>query len=152
MEAVIANMLDGERYGNINFLPFLPKNSQVNDFLNSIDIDLGGMSGAEGWNLPSFNATGLGKWSIILNATSHTDWAKNKNSIIVEPSGQENAEDGIFFTKDSQFNIGNIFTFNEEEFISAMEIAESKCKINNKEGEKLINKFSYSKTLDNILK
>jgi len=152
MESVIANILEGERYGNINFLPFLPKNQQVNDFLNSIDIDLGGMSGAEGWNLPSFNATCLGKWSIVLNSTSHTDWANNKNSVIVEPSGKENAEDGIFFTKDSQFNTGNIFTFNEEEFISAMEIAESKCKISNTEGEKLKEQFTYSKTLDNILK
>jgi len=152
MEAVISNILEGERYGNINFLPFLPKNSQVNDFLNSIDIDLGGMSGAEGWNLPSFNATCLGKWSIVLNSTSHTDWANDRNSLIVQPSDKESAEDGIFFTKDSQFNTGNIFTFNEEEFISAMEIAESKCKINNTEGEKLKEQFTYSKTLDNILK
>ena len=51
MEASIRNILQGKSYGNINFLPFLPKNSQVNDYLNSIDIDLGGMSGAEGWNL-----------------------------------------------------------------------------------------------------
>lgn len=152
MESVIANILEGERYGNINFLPFLPKNSQVNDFLNSIDIDLGGMSGAEGWNLPSFNATCLGKWSIVLNSTSHTDWANSKNSFMVEPSGKENAEDGIFFTKDSQFNTGNIFSFNDDEFISVMEIAESKCKTNNKEGEKLKKQFTYSKTLDNILK
>jgi hypothetical protein len=57
MESLINNLLGGTRYGNINFLPFLPHNSQVNDFINSIDIDLGGMSGAEGWNLPSFNAT-----------------------------------------------------------------------------------------------
>lgn len=136
---------------NINFLPFLPKNSQVNDFYNSIDIDLGGMSGAEGWNLPSFNATCLGKWSVVLNATSHKDWANDKNSILVEPSGKATAEDGIFFTKDSEFNRGNIYTFEEEELISAMETAESLCKNNNHEGEKLRDQFTYSKTLESIL-
>ena len=47
MESAIRGIFDGKNYGNINFLPFLPKNSQVNDYLNSIDIDLGGMSGVK---------------------------------------------------------------------------------------------------------
>lgn len=151
MESRIANILDGRRYGNINFLPFLPQNSQVNDFLNSIDIDLGGMSGAEGWNLPSFNATCLGKWSVVLNATSHKDWATEDNSILVEPNKKEPIYDDIFFTEGSHFNQGEIFSFDDDEFISAMEKAETICKINNKEGEKLKNKFTYENTLNKIL-
>jgi hypothetical protein len=151
METCISNILEGKRYGNINFLPFLPHNSQVNDFLNSIDIDLGGMSGAEGWNLPSFNATCLGKWSVVLNATSHKDWANSKNSILVEPNGREPVYDNIFFNENSHFNQGEIFTFDDDEFISAMEKAETKCKINNSEGEKLKTKFTYENTLDKIL-
>lgn len=151
METCISNILEGKRYGNVNFLPFLPQNSQVNDFLNSIDIDLGGMSGAEGWNLPSFNATCLGKWSIVLNATSHKDWANSKNSILVQPSGEEPVYDNIFFNENSHFNQGSIFTFDEDEFISAMEKAETKCKINNSEGEKLKTEFTYENTLDKIL-
>ena len=151
MESAISNILEGKRYGNINFLPFLPQNSQVNDYLNSIDIDLGGMSGAEGWNLPSFNATCLGKWSIILNATSHKDWATKDNSVLVEPSGTEEIYDNIFFHKGTEFNQGNIYTFNDDEFISAMELAETKCKINNTEGEKLKDKFTYVNTLNKIL-
>jgi hypothetical protein len=151
MESVIGNMLEGKRYGNINFLPFLPQNSQVNDFLNSIDIDLGGMSGAEGWNLPSFNATCLGKWSIVLNATSHKDWANKDNCILVEPSGTEPVYDNIFFHKGADFNQGDIYTFDEQDFIAAMEKAETKCKINNDQGEKLKNKFTYENTLNKIL-
>lgn len=151
MESVIGNMLGGQRYGNINFLPFLPQNSQVNDFLNSIDIDLGGMSGAEGWNLPSFNATCLGKWSIVLNATSHKDWATKENSILVEPEGTEPVYDNIFFHENSSFNQGNIYTFSEEQLIDAMEKAETKCKINNTQGEKLKDKFTYVNTLNKIL-
>ena len=151
MESCIASMLEGKRYGNINFLPFLPQNTQVNDFLNAIDIDLGGMSGAEGWNLPSFNASCLGKWSIVLNSTSHKDWATDKNSILVEPSGKEPVYDQIFFHKGASFNQGNIYTFDDDNFIAAMEKAETKCKINNSEGEKLKEKFTYDNTLNKIL-
>ena len=151
MESAIGNILEGKRYGNINFLPFLPQNSQVNDFLNSIDIDLGGMSGAEGWNLPSFNATCLGKWSVVLNATSHKDWANKDNCILVEPSGTEPVYDNIFFHQGSDFNQGDIYTFDEQDFIEAMEKAETKCKINNTQGEKLKEKFTYQNTLNKIL-
>ena len=151
MEAAINNITAGKRYGNVNFLPFLPQNNQVNDFLNSIDIDLGGMSGAEGWNLPSFNATCLGKWSVVLNATSHKDWATNENCILVEPEGTEPVYDNIFFHQGSEFNQGNIYTFSEEQLIDAMEKAESKCKINNDAGEKLKEKFTYKNTLNKIL-
>jgi hypothetical protein len=151
MESLINNLLGGARYGNINFLPFLPHNSQVNDFINSIDIDLGGMSGAEGWNLPSFNATCLGKWSIVLNSTSHKDWANKENCILVEPNGEEKVYDNIFFHEGSNFNQGSIYTFNENDLISAMEKAEKLCKIDNKEGIKLKEKFTYKNTLEKIL-
>jgi hypothetical protein len=109
------------------------------------------MSGAEGWNLPSFNSTCLGKWSIVLNSTSHKDWANKDNSILIEPDGKEEVYDNIFFKKGSDFNQGHIYTFNEEEFIEAMNLAESKCKSLNTEGEKLKDKFTYKNTLDRIL-
>ena len=111
MESAIAQITDRKSYGNVNFLPFMPKNSQVNDYLNSIDIDLGGMSGAEGWNLPSFNATCLGKWSIVLNCSAHKDWANEENCILLNPSGKEPVYDKIFFQEGSEFNQGNIYTF-----------------------------------------
>jgi hypothetical protein len=151
MEAIISRILGGKRCENINFLPFLPKNSQVNDYLNSIDIDLGGMSGAEGWNLPSFNATCLGKWSIVLNGSSHKDWASQDNCVLVNPSGKEPAYDNMFFKEGEEFNQGNIYTFDEDEFIDAMEKAEEKCTIINTEGEKLKHKFTYENTLSKIL-
>jgi len=148
----IHQALEGKQYGNINFLPFLKTNSEVNEFMNAIDIDLTGLSGAEGWNLPAFNATALGKWSIVLNATSHKDWANEKNSILVEPSGKTPAYDGIFFQEGAPFNQGNIHTFNDEEVVSKMEEAESKCKKENVEGIKLQEKFSYSNMLDCVIK
>ena len=66
MKSVISNALRGKHYKNINFLPHLEKNAEVNELLNAIDIDLTGLSGGEGWNLPAFNATCLGKWSVVL--------------------------------------------------------------------------------------
>ena len=147
----INQALEGKQYGNINFLPFLKTNSEVNEFLNAIDIDLGGLSGAEGWNLPSFNATALGKWSIVLNATSHKDWANNNNSILLEPSGKIPCYDGQFFHQGQPFNQGSIYDFNEDEAISKMEEAENKCKQENTEGLKLQQEFSYGKTVDKIL-
>ena len=126
-------------------------NSEVNEFINSIDIDLSGLSGAEGWNLPAFNATCLGKWSIVLNATSHKDWATDSNSILLEPNGKTLAVDGRFFQQGGDFNQGEIFTFAEEDLIEKMKIAESHCRTPNQEGLALQDKFSYSKMLDKIL-
>jgi hypothetical protein len=97
MQAILVNLLEGKRYTNINFLPYLRLNNEVNEFMNSIDIDLTGLSGGEGWNLPSFNATCLGKWSIVLDATSHQDWATADNSILIQPNGTMTVSDGMFF-------------------------------------------------------
>lgn len=143
--------LEGERYTNINFLPYLGKNTEVNDLLNAIDIDLTGLSGGEGWNLPSFNATCLGKWSVVLNATSHKDWATKDNSILVEPTGEVESEDGKFFIKGSSFNQGTFYSVTEDQMISAMEEAEKKVGQTNTEGQELADKFTYSKTVDGIL-
>ena len=147
----VGEALEGKQYGNINFLPFLKTNSEVNELLNAIDIDLTGLSGAEGWNLPAFNATALGKWSLVLNATSHKDWATEDNSLLVEPSGKTPAYDGIFFQQGAPFNQGNIYDFDNDEVVSKMEEAETKCKEENTEGLELQKDFSYSRTLDSVL-
>ena len=152
MNQVIAQSLGGKHYTNINFLPFLKTNSEVNELLNAIDIDLTGLSGAEGWNLPAFNASCLGKWSGVLNNTSHKDWATKENSILVEPSGTEEIYDGAFFHKGQDFNQGNMNSFSDESFNNATEEAINKCNTNNVEGIKLKDKFSYSNTIDSILK
>ena len=136
MKLVIASALGGKTYKNINFLPHLKTNSEMNELYNSIDINLSGLSGAEGWNLPAFNSTCLGKWSIVLNATSHKDWATEENSIIVNPSSQEEIYDNIFFKKDDNFNQGNFNIFSDEDFYSATEKAISVCKSKNTEGVK----------------
>lgn len=150
MNQAIGQILEGKRYGNINFLPYLKTNAEVNDFLNAIDIDLSGLSGGEGWNLPSFNATALGKWSLVLNATSHKDWATRDNAILIEPNGKEESEDGIFFKKGQIFNQGEIYTFDTEEVTSKMEEAESRYQQPNTKGLELQKSFTYKQTVDRI--
>jgi hypothetical protein len=137
---------------NVNFLPYVGKNSEVNDIMNSIDIDLSGLSGAEGWGLPAFNATCLGKWSVVLNCTSHKDWANDKNSILVEPSGKIPAYDGTFFKEGSMFNQGNIFDFSEDAAISAIEKAANfaENKVVNAAGIETGQKFTYHNTVSQV--
>ncbi len=151
MSHIIANTLGGHRINNVNFLPYLKTNKEVNEFLNAVDIDLTGLSGGEGWNLPSFNATCLGKWSIVLNETSHKDWANKDNSILVESSGYMDVQDGKFFMKGAPFNQGIFYNWNPDDVVSAMEKAEAKVGQINSEGQKLSDKFTYSKTVDGIL-
>ena len=151
MNKIIGEALEGKHYGNINFLPYLKTNKEVNDLMNSIDIDLTGLSGAEGWNLPAFNSTALGKWSIVLNSTSHKDWATESNSILVEPSGTEDIYDDVFFKKGNPFNQGQKYCITEDQIIEKMEFAEKKAKIINTEGELLREKFTYEKTINSLL-
>jgi hypothetical protein len=151
MQQVLQQTLQGQRYFNINFLPFLNTNSEVNELMNSADIDLTGLSGAEGWNLPAFNMTCLGKWSLVLNGSSHKDWATEENCILIEPSCKIPAHDGVFFKKGEQFNQGNIHDFDEEYVATKKDLAVETSKAPNIQGEQLQNNFTYKKTVDKIL-
>ena len=152
MNKILSDCLSGKRYSNINFLPYLQSNTEVNQLLNSIDVDLTGLSGAEGWNLPAFNSTCLGKWSIVLNETAHKDWARSTNSILVESNGKVPAYDGRFFQEGSAFNQGSIYTWDSDNVAECMDLAVSKKGQINTEGEKLKDEFSYSRSVDRLLK
>jgi hypothetical protein len=151
MQQIIASCLEGKHYSNINFIPWLKTNKEMNEVLNSIDIDLTGMSGGEGWNLPAFNATCLGKWSIVLNGTAHKEWADDDNCILVQPNGEQDCEDGIFFKNGGPFNQGTFLTFDEQDLFSAMEKAETKVGQINSHGLLLGQTFTYKRATDEIL-
>jgi len=123
----------------------------VNDFINSIDIDLSGLSNGEGWNLPSFNATALGKWSIVSNCSAHKDWATEENSILVDPIGKQPCYDNFFFREGASFNQGQYYKLNGDDILAAFDKAVEKAGQLNTEGTKLRDKFTYSKTVDSIL-
>jgi hypothetical protein len=150
--AIINNICEGKKIFNVGFLGFMGKNAIYNDFLNSGDIILG-LSGGEGWGLPEFHSVGLGKHAVIMDAHSYKGWANEKNSTLVNPSGKIEAYDGMFFHKGHPFNQGNIFDYNEDEFIAACEEAIKKVEENrvNEEGLKIQEEFTVDKTLDRIL-
>lgn len=151
-DALIRQALGGKVPANINFLPSFKKNVDYNQCLNSVDIDLTGMSGCEGFNLPCFQSLCLGKWAVVLNAHVHKDYANSDNSILVEPKAEMvDAEDGVFFKKNQPFNQGKWFDFEAEDLVAAMKKAESKAGTPNPNGEALSKQFSYDKTLDTIL-
>jgi hypothetical protein len=149
---IINQALGGQRYWNINFLPYLPTNAAYNQFINNNDIILA-MSGGEGWGLPEFQSVALGKHCVGLNAHAYKDWMNDANTTLVNPNGKIPAYDNIFFKEGQEYNQGNIFDWNEEEFISATETSEKKFRSNpeNTEGLKLQTEFTYSKMTDSIL-
>ena len=150
---IIAAALEGKKYFNIQFLGHMPKNSLYNDFLNSGDVVIG-MSGGEGWALPEFQATALGAHSVILNAHAHKEWANEENSVLVQPSGKTPAEDGLFFQEGQPWNQGNIFDFNEDDFIEGCEKAIERVRSSrvNEAGLKLQEQFTAEKMVDKIVK
>tara|TARA_A100001201_G_C4090295_1_gene201835 strand:- start:794 stop:1885 length:1092 start_codon:yes stop_codon:yes gene_type:complete len=151
MTKAIQSSTGGASLSNINFLPRLATNSEVNDFMNSIDIDLSGLSNGEGWNLPAFNCTALGKWSVVSNCTSHKDWATKENSILVDPIGKQPCYDNFFFKEGMPFNQGQYYKLNGDDMLEAMREAVKKAGQKNTEGTKLRDKFTYSETVDLIL-
>ena len=151
-QQLINNILQGQKFFNINFLGFMPNNQIYNDYLNSADIIIG-MSGAEGWGLPEFNSVCLGKHAIILNAHAYKGWANEKNSILVNPTGKIESYDNMFFRKGSQFNQGNIFDFNHIDFLNSCDKAIERVRSDkiNKAGLELQKKFTFEKMVDSIL-
>jgi glycosyltransferase involved in cell wall biosynthesis len=148
----IHKALDGKQFFNVNFLNYMGENEVYNDYLNAADIVIG-MSGGEGWGLPEFHSVGLGKYGVIMNAHGYKEWANEKNSVLIEPSGKIDSEDGIFFHRGKNHNQGQIFDFNEDEFIAGCEKALEKLENNkvNEEGLKLQKDFTREKLLNNVL-
>lgn len=150
-QRLIIDALEGKSYHNITFLNRMKTNSEVNDTLNCANIDLSGLSGGEAWSLMPFHSCGLGKQVVALNAHGIKEWANDKNSILVKPTGRFTAVDGIFF-QPGPFSQGNFFDVEDEKIVEAMERAEKVAHVENVEGKKLRERFTYEKTVDAILK
>lgn len=149
---LVAGSFDGKNYWNVNALPWIEKNLAYNDFLNSNHIVIG-MSGGEGWGLPEFHTVGIGKHAVILNAHAYKDWATSENAVLVNPLNKMSAIDNFFFREGMPYNQGNIFNWDEDEFIAGCEEAIERYRTNsvNTAGLRLQETFTYEKTLQAIL-
>lgn len=152
MNAFYASCFEGKpKPFNVNILPYLKTNAEMNQLYNSADIDLSGFSGSEGWGIPAFTATALGKWSIVTDCTAHKDWATAENSILVEVPDMRLVYDGVFFQQGSPFSQGSIYAPKAEQLQAAFDIAEKKAKTPNPAGRQLATTFTYKRTVDEIL-
>lgn len=152
-QRITQELTGGKHVFNVNFFGHMLQNALYNDFLNSGDIVLG-MSGGEGWGLPEFHSVALGKHAVIMNAHGYKGWATKDNCVLVEPNGKTEAYDGLFFQKGAPFNQGNIFTFDEDEFIHACEVAVEKVKSSNRVNEaglSLQTEFSKERMVKSII-
>ena len=117
------------------------------------DGDQRARSGGEGWGLPEFQSGAIGKHAVILNAHAYKSWATPEAVTFVNPSQQIEVYDNAFFKKGDAFNQGNIFDWNEDEFIAACETAVGKVKANrvNTAGLALQTEYSKEKFVDNVI-
>lgn len=150
MNGFFNQVFQGNKPFNVKILPHLTTNAEMNLLYNATDIDLSGFSRAEGHNIPAHTCTALGKWSIVSNCSAHKDWATKDNSILIEPIGKIKAVDGLFFHENAPFSSGNMFDFNMDDLVIAMEKAEKLAKTLNVEGTKLVS-VTYKDTVDKIL-
>lgn len=150
--AIINTELQGQKYWNINFLPFVRTNSEFNDIVNSVDIVIG-MSRGEGRDLPVYHAVGLGKHCVGLRAHAYLDYLNDENAILINPNGRIKAQDGIFFYGEkSEFNRGSFYDWSESDFIEGLELA-NKRYLSNKINTKGINlqNITFKQTLNTLL-
>lgn len=134
---------------NVSIFGFQSK-EEFNLSMNVIDIDLG-LSCGEGFGLPLFTTRCLHKKGVILRAHAHVDYCSDENSVWVEPTGKESAEDGMFFHKGGPFNQGEIFKWDEDEAILAMEKAVEMPNPDESVGLALREKFSVKNSVDALL-
>lgn len=151
-DAYIHQALEGQRYFNINIIPFIQKNEGYNQFLNSNHIVLA-LSKSESWGLPEFHSVALGKHCVGLYAHGHKGWMTPENSVTITPSGMVDSHDGIFFHKGASWNQGCFHDWKEDDFINGCEEAIKRYQKNpvNEEGLKLQEIFTIQKTVDGIL-
>ncbi len=150
-QQMIENNFGGQVPFNINILPFTEKNSKFNEVMNAADVDLSGLSGAEGWNLPHFNMLCLGKQAISLDEHAHRDYTGESGAKLVSPLRKQEIYDGMFFKKGDKFNQGNMFTWREDEVIKSILEIDKVAKERNTDGEKLKDKFTVEFTVDKLL-
>jgi hypothetical protein len=75
------------------------------------------------------------------------------NTVFVQPNSKIPCYDNIFFKQGDIYNQGNIFDWDDNEFLSALDTVENKFKKNpiNINGLKLQETFTYSNMVNSIL-
>lgn len=151
MNAMLTQALEGKGYWNIIFHPWQATNAHYNSLLQSSEIVIA-MSGGEGRDLPCYHATAMGAWPVAMRAHVYTDYLNDSNAVLVNPNGKRPAADGVHFVQGGAFNNGNLFTFDDNDFIAACEEAEKRAKAGLNTAGFDLQKLTYSQAVDQLLK
>ncbi len=152
-QGLLAQIFEGKpKPFNVTLHGYYETLAEVNNLINVSDIVID-MSGAEAWSIPSFNAVALGKHAILHNTTGIKEWATTDNAVLIEPVDKITAVDNIFFKPDAEFNVGNIFDYDVDEFSDKLDVVYNKWKKDrvNTNGLKIQKDFTWKKTVDKIL-
>ena len=150
--AMINQILEGQRIWNINWIPPVQKNSEYNKVLNTFDIIID-MSGGESYSLPLAQCLKIGKTACVLKAHVFDTMYTDKEVVWVNPTGKRRMIDNIFFRENDIFNNGNVFDVTEDAIIDGIErtIERFKKEPINQAGIELIKSYNWEKTTDILL-
>lgn len=82
--------------GKVTFHPWFNSQSELCSFMNKMDCGVF-VSRSEGWNLPLIETMACAKHVIVTNYSGHTEFANEKNALLVQPTTKETAFDGFWF-------------------------------------------------------
>jgi hypothetical protein len=149
--AMVTEALEGKQYWNIVFHQWAPDNATYNVTLQSSEVVIA-MSGGEGRDLPCYHATAMGAWPVAMRAHAYLDYLNDSNAVLVSPNGKQPAADGVHFAQNGPFNSGNIFTFDDAEFIAACEEAEKRARAGINTAGLALQQTTYAEAVDILLR
>ena len=150
---LVLQCYEGKQYWNVNVVNgHLNTLTEYNKMLNSVDLvfDCGGN---EGFGLPQFHATAMGKHLVTAYSNAVCDWADEENAVLIQPTAKEECYDSMFFHKGSPWTQGNFFTFEFDNLVAGLERGVERYKSNpiNTAGLELQKKFLWKDTVDKII-
>lgn len=101
----------------IKHLKRQPTQAGLREIFNHADVGVF-PSHAEGWNLEILELMACGARIVATNYSGHTEFVNKDNALLIEPTGMESAQDGVWF-----HGQGNWSTFNVDDLVDAMRAA-----------------------------
>jgi glycosyltransferase involved in cell wall biosynthesis len=101
----------------IKILERVPTQDDMRTLFNHVDFGVF-PSHAEGWNLEILELMACGVPCIATNYSGHTEFLTKDNSLLVEPTGMESAQDGVWF-----HGQGDWCSFSVDDLVDQMRVA-----------------------------
>jgi glycosyltransferase involved in cell wall biosynthesis len=81
---------------HVKFFPRFETQSQLRQLFHHVDCGVFPVH-SEGWNLEPLELMACGAHVIATNYSGHTEYMTKDNARLIEPTGMETAQDGVFF-------------------------------------------------------